>query len=379
MKVALSFLLVAALTACSSKVTDTDRTSGSELGFSMDFFRRALIESPVNKNVTVSPYSAGVALSMLMEGAEGETRAEIYKALNGCSFISAELSDNESVIVNSANSVWLDDDFPVKKNYVDHLAKDYGALATTLDFSDRESVRTMNSWCSEHTEGMIEGIIDELTPDMVMVLMNALYFNAPWMTPFDPAATYYDVFNGSDGRSTVPYMSGKFTCDYVGYDGNQLVRLPYKGGRYSMFVLLPSEEQGVDGVLPYMTEKGFSEVLSYMKPQSIRLSVPKFRTEHEMSLVKTLQALGIRSAFTASADLSGIANGPLCVSDVLQKAVVDVDEKGAEAAAVTAVIVKMTSVRVDTTPIMKVDRPFYYMIADVDAGRILFAGRVMNL
>ena len=116
-----------------------------------------------------------------------------------------------------------------------------------------------------------------------------------------------------------------------------------------------------------------------MTQKKVRLTMPKFKVESEMSLVTTLEAMGVRTAFSSAADLSGIARGPLAVSDVFQKAVVEVDEKGSEAAAVTAVMVGLTSARVNPDPVMNVDRPFYYMIADIDAGRVLFAGRIMNL
>lgn len=379
MKASFCFFLMLVMTACSPKMTDMTFETGSEMGYSMNFFRNVLAKSSADANVAVSPYSAGVALSMLMEGAEGQTRTEIDNALNGCLFRNTDLGGGDSVTVKSANSVWLDDDFAVRNTYVSTLSKEYDALATTLSFADPETVRAINNWCSEHTEGMINGIIKELTPEMVMVLVNALYFKTPWLDPFEPRATREDVFNGSKGSTTVPFMSKRMTCDYFEHDDNKVIRIPYEGGRYSMYVLLPSEKVGVSGIVPYMTENGLKELLSQMSPQTVRLSLPKFKVEHEMSLVPVLQSMGITSAFSAAADLSGIARGPLCVSDVLQKAVVDVDESGSEAAAVTAVIVKMTSIRVENVQEMKVDRPFYYMIADVDAGRVLFAGRVMNL
>ena len=368
-----------AMASCSPKVSTQTAEKGSELGFSINLFRKALDHSAQDANITLSPYSAGVALSMLAQGAEGETWAELDNALNACTFTKEDLNGSDEVTVKSANSLWINDDFSIRNTYVDHLSKDYGAFADVMDFADPETVHAINNWCSENTDGMIKSIVKRITPDMVMILANALYFKAPWENPFNPDFTDKAVFHGSKGDSQVPFMSQKLTCPYVEYEGNKFFALPYNDGRYSMYVLLPSEDMDVKEIVPYMNESGFNELVSYLKPTRIRLSMPKFKIESEMSLVKTLQAMGVHTAFTSAADLSGIARGPLCVSDVYQKAVVEVDEKGSEAAAVTAVTVSLTSARVNPDPAVLLDRPFYYMIADLQAGRVLFAGRIMNL
>ena len=379
MKAFIIFATMTLLVSCAPKVQEDSVVPGSELGFSVKVFRNALRQSAPDENVTVSPYSAGVALSMLAEGAEGQTRTELDNALGGCLFRKAELGDGDTVTVKSANSVWINDDFSVRNTYVDLLSKEYGAFADVMDFSDPSTVHAINNWCSENTEGMIKGIVNKLTPQMVMVLANALYFKAPWENPFDPASTAADVFHGSKGDADIPFMNGTLTCGYVDYAGNTLVSIPYKGGRYSMYIMLPSKDIGVNGVVSYMSEGGLKDVMSHVKNTRVRLSMPKFKVGSEMSLVKTLEAMGVRTAFTSAADLSGIARGPLSVSDVYQKAVVDVDEKGSEAAAVTTVTVSLTSARVDQVPSVVIDRPFLYMIADLEADRILFAGKIMNL
>lgn len=377
-----SFVLLAAVAAfvsCSSKAQEQTVSSGSELKFSVNVFRNALRQSAPDADVTVSPYSAGVALSMLMEGAEGQTRTELDNALGGCLFRQSDLGDGDTVTVKSANSLWINDDFSVRNTYVDALSKEYGAFADVMNFSDPATVSAINNWCSENTAGMIKGVVSKLTPDMVMILANALYFKAPWEKPFNPAATADDIFHGSKGDAEVPFMNGTLNCGYVEYAGNTLVAIPYEGGKYSMYILLPSKELGVNGVVSYLTESGLDGIMPHIKDTRLKLSMPKFKVESEMSLVKTLEAMGVRTAFTSAADLSGIARGPLAVSDVFQKAVVDVDENGSEAAAVTTITVSLTSARIDPLPVVTVDRPFLYMIADVEAERILFAGRIMNI
>lgn len=379
MKRYMIFAAVAVLAACSPRQMQDVATEGSELGYSIKMLKTALNASGKDKNVTVSPYSAGVALSMLTEGAVGETKAELDNALNACLFRHTDLGNNDTVVVTSANSVWLDDDFAVRNTYVSHLAKEYDAFADVLRFSDPASVKAINNWCSEHTDGMIDGIVSRLTPEMKMLLVNALYFKAAWETPFDKRYTKDGVFHGTEGDSEASFMYRKGNFAYAEYDGNQLICLPYKGGRYSMYVLLPSEELGVDGALPYLTEAGVKEAVNRLENTRVQLLLPKFKQETTLSLIETLEAMGVRTVFTSSADLSGIANGPLSVSDVLQKTVVEVDEKGTEAAAVTAVVVGLTSAMPQQVIQMNVNRPFLFMIADMQAGRVLFAGKMMNL
>jgi serpin B len=170
--------------------------------------------------------------------------------------------------------------------------------------------------------------------------------------------------------------------DYYGYAeyyGNQLIELPYRTGRYAMYILLPAADMNVHDVVSYLYESGVKEVMGLLERRQVNLKMPKFKVETDVSLVKTFEAMGVRTAFTPAADLSGIARGPLAVSDVLQKTVVEVNEKGTVAAAVTSVMVGLTSAQPEKPANMYIDRPFVYMIADMEQERILFAGKIMNL
>lgn len=370
---------VAALASCSPKAMQTTTENGSEMGFSLDFFRQVLQTSEADANISVSPYSAGVAMSMLAEGTAGETRNELDKALNGCLFRKADLGGPDTVKVLSANSVWMDDDFKVRNDYVSLLAKEYSAAAAPLDFSSPAAVNAINDWCSEHTEGMINGIVRKLTPEMKMIIANALYFEADWQKPFNAGLTKPGMFHGSKGESEISFMYKKDYYGYMEYAGNKLIELPYLRGKYSMFILLPAEGMSMDEVPGYLYESGVKEVIGQLQKRQVNLKMPKFKLETELSLVKTFEAMGVRTVFTPAADLSGIANGPVAVSDVLQKVVLDVNEKGTKAAAVTSVMVGLTSAQPQQPANMYIDRPFIYMIADMEAERILFAGRIMNL
>lgn len=354
----------------------------SQTGVSLSFFNHVNAVSGADENVVTSPYSAAVCLSMLAEGAGGETRAEFDSALGGIMFKAEDLGSNDTVVVKSANSIWIDDNFSIRNSYVNLLQKDFDAFITTQRFSDPATVKAINNWCLEHTEGKIGDMIDRLSPGMVMVLVNALYFNAPWADAFDPELTSEDVFYGKSKSGKVSMMHRTGQYNYAQVSGAQIIQLPYEGGRYSMFVALSPAGADLDKLIPHITEGAFNSALEMMSPKRVKLSLPKFKVETFMLLNKALQNMGIRTAFTPAADFRGIAEmGPLVLDQVKQKCYVEVAEKGTEAAAVTVAQIRLTSVRVnpEDMAVMTVDRPFVFMIADGYTGNILFAGKIVNL
>ena len=370
----------AVLFACGPKYVAPEAEPGSEIGYAMSFIKSVVSVEDKDMNLAVSPYSAGVALSMLAEGAQGQTQAEFNKALNNCIFKAEDLGGNDTVIVKSVNSLWIDDDFSVRNRYVNLMQKDFDALATTLSFSDPSTVQAINNWCSEHTNGKITEIIDKLGANDVMVLVNALYFNAPWLNPFEPRMTSDAEFNGSQKVSKVKMMSRKAYMNYAEYMGCQLVELPYEGGRYSMYVLLPPQDMDINELIEYLSEDAYTTALGALKSTDVLLRMPKVKVETSLLLNNSLQEMGIRTAFTPAADFSAIAEmGPLSLGLVKQKCYVDISEKGTEAAAVTSAQIRMTSARPAPYVRMTVDRPFLFFITDTQESNILFAGRIMNL
>lgn len=353
---------------------------GSEVGFALSFFRSVLANSSATDNVSVSPYSAGVALSMLSEGASGVTLEELDKALAGCRLKPEDLSDTDSVVIKSANALWTDSGFSVKDSFVSGLAEDYDAMAESIDFSSPSAVGRMNGWARENTEGKIDNIVAQLTPDMVAIIANALYFKAPWDTPFESRNTREGIFHGVSGDADVSFMNRTGGYEYAEFAGNQMVRIPYWGERFAMTVLLPAEGENAGDMEQYVNEKGMEQALERLQYTRIKLRMPEFRIENSCSLIPALQSMGVKSAFTSKAELGGIADGPLAVSEVNQKTYLNVSEAGSEAAAVTTVAISLTSVRDDRAiPVMEIDRPFYYMISDTRTGRIYFIGRIVNL
>jgi serpin B len=258
------------------------------------------------------------------------------------------------------------------------LEKDFDAFITTQNFADPATVRAINNWCAEHTSDKILEIIDEISPNDVMILINALYFNAPWQDKFNPENTEDAVFHGKSGDVTVPMMFRRGRYNYIGYQGCKLIEIPYAAGGYSMYILLPPPGMSPDDVIPHITEYALNSAIKLMAPKEVMLRMPKFKLETEMLLNETLQHMGLKSSFSAAADFKGIsAMGPLSLSIVKQKCYIDVSERGTEAAAVTSAQVRMTAVRPSEE--FTVDRPFIYIIASEEGKNILFAGKTVNL
>lgn len=359
---------------------DAQPAEGSTVGFALSFFKSVDSFTPKDENLVVSPYSAGVVFSMLEEGAEGETRAEFDDALNGCLFKAEDLGSDGDVVVKSANSAWVSDDFSIRNHYVSLLSKDYDAFITTQNFSDPATVKAINNWCSENTEGKVTEIIDELGRSDVLVLVNALYFNAPWAKEFDPGSTFEQVFHGASGDAKVQMMGSRTDYGYAEYQGFQMVELPYQGGRYSMYVVLPPSGKDIDSYMPYLNESVYAEAMKLMTSREVVLQMPKFKLETSMILNDPMQKMGIRTAFSGAADFRNIAaTGPLALSIVKQKCYIDVSEKGTEAAAVTSAQVRLTAVNRNPVPRFIVDRPFLFFISDNQTENILFAGKIVNL
>lgn len=352
---------------------------GSRTGFALKFLKNVAATVPAAENVVISPYSAGVALSMVAEGAEGQTRVEFDNTLNGCLFKAEDLGNNDTITVKSANSVWITDDFSIKNKYVDLLEKDFDAFITTLDFADPATVKAINNWCAENTEGKITEIIDRLSPGSVMMLINALYFNAPWAEAFPERNTKEGTFHGVSGDIQVPMMSKTEYLNYVEYQGVQMVEIPYEGERYAMYIVLPAKGMDVDQLITYVNEVLYDQAISMLHSEKVRLTMPKLHLETSLILNKSLQRMGLKTAFTPAADLKGIAGGPLVIDQVKQKCYIDVSEKGTEAAAVTSIGVRLTAVRPENIVTMTVDRPYLFFIADRTDGNMLFAGRIVNL
>ncbi len=379
-RIAVSVAVCCLAAACGRKYEEP--SDGSMTGFALSFFRKVNDNMNKNDNVVVSPYSAGTAIAMLAEGARGETAAELLAALNGCGFRGKSPAVTDSAAVKSANSLWMDDGFRIRDSYINALKDFYGASVYVRDFSSHAAASDINRWCSDNTDGKIGKIIDRISPDMAMVLVNALYFDAPWQKAFGSEMTRERIFHGFSGDVPVQMMSKRADYFYAEYEGCQMIRLPYASGRYSMYVLLPPAGTDVNDLLPYIGESAYDAAMQMLEEREVMLSFPKYRLETSAVLNGTLESMGVKKAFSTAADFGVISpSRSLALDMVTQKCYIDVSEKGTEAAAVTAVQVRLTSVRpgVRAAVEMTVDRPFLFFIVDEDSAGILFAGKIVNL
>ena len=361
--------------------------SGSSFAFGLFQDIAAYDESDI---VFISPLSASIALSMTAAGAEGATQEEMLRTLGfgGLSvkdlnaynrgIIDLLSSDPEGVELNVANSLWVSDRFTLKSRYIRTAGSEYSARVSNLDFSDPASPSVINRWCAENTAGRIDKMIENIDPATQMYLLNALYFKGMWTTPFDAANTRKDIFHGNRRDSEVEFMHRTASFPYyIGPEG-ALLELPYGEGSFVMDIFLPEEGVSAEEFAAGLDGEALGTLTSLLQTDRIKVALPKFKAEYETSLNATLQRLGMRAAFTPSADFSGMSREPLMISEVKQKTFIEVNEEGSEAAAVTSVAVMRTSLAPEPLE-FRVDRPFVFLIRERTSGTVLFLGLVRNL
>lgn len=369
---------VAANSGSVSAESNSESVVYNRIHFGLNLFSKAVADKKlVSGNVVVSPYSAGMALSMLADGANGVTKDELKSALSNAVYSGDFLKSTKNTTISSANSIWIKDGFSVKENYIANLENSYKAQINVRDFSDNGTVKEINKWCSNKTAGRIPQIIDEISPDQVMFLLNALYFKSSWASAFDKKNTFDAEFHGENGDAKVPFMHQTETFTYGEVEGNQYVVLPYKSDEYRMVICLPSENAEISTLLGALDADTFRNAVFSRRTAKVALSLPKFRVNTALTLNGILRALGVQAAFTGAADFSGITGSSVAVDEVRQKCFVEVSEEGTEAAAVTSVGVRLTSVMPEDRPVvMNVNRPFVFAIVDSETADILFAGKI---
>ena len=360
-------------------------------------------------NLFYSPYSISLALAMTYAGARGDTETQMADTLHfdlpqdslhpTFNALDLELAsrgrdgqgtDAGGFRLRIANAVWGQHDYEFQQMFIDLLAENYGAGVRQANFREapEESRVTINDWIAEQTEDKIidlipEGVINPLTR---MVLTNAIYFKAAWASPFKERDTSEGPFYLLDGNEIlVPMMKKTKRFGYARGDGYQAVDLPYAGHEMSMTILLPHEgrfgefEDSLDATL-------VERVLGDVQRKEVSLVMPKFEFESQFQLARTLEEMGMSNAFNElTADFSGMDGNSCAAGDVpclfvkavIHKAFVSVDEQGTEAAAATAVVVVTESARPDPMRVA-IDRPFIFLIRDLETGAILFLGRVLD-
>lgn len=349
--------------------------------FSMRLLGTGLQQGDPGRNLVLSPFSAGMALSLLLDGSAGKTQSALFETLSYATYAGTEVYSDSLNIVTSANSIWVRKGVTFKDNYLDYVrGGEYGAQVESRDFADRATVGEINGWCAEKTRGLIPSIVSELQPELAAILLNALYFKASWAEEFEKSATRKETFHGATGDQQVDFMHKTSRgYRYAGLGGWQVASLPYKNGRYAMLVALPPADADLNA-LTWDVEL-FDNVLAACQPGTqVALSLPKFKIETTLVMNDLLSAMGAAPIFTDGADFSRMSAMPLAVSQILQKCFIEVGEEGTEAAAVTGAFMRLTSVARPEPPVeMRVDRPFLFAIYDTTTKLILFEGRIANI
>ena len=362
--------------------------------FSFDLFNE-IREIEQDQNIFISPLSISIALAMTLNGASGETEQAMTNTLQlqglGSESINtgyaglrhALQTSDPKVTLTIANSLWARQDVPFKQDFLQRNTDFFGAQVSTLDFTDPKTLTTINQWVNTNTNGKITKILDEINQDMVLFLINAIYFKGTWQTEFDPARTRDDTFHLATGdEKQVPMMTR--TGDYPYYENYeekfQAISLPYGDGRMSMYVFLPYRESDLNTFLEGLNAENLENWVSQFREEEVFLSLPKFKLEYEKTLNNPLQSLGMGPAFAAGmadfsrmADLEALGKN-LYIGEVLHKAIVEVNEEGTEAAAVTSVGIRATS----APPAFMANRPFFFAIRDNETKTVLFMGTVVD-
>jgi serpin B len=294
----------------------------------------------------------------------------------------AQGRDGQGFRLNIVNAIWGQDGYPFLPQFLDTLARNYGAGLRIVDFVNAtETARlTINNWVSEQTEGRIEDLIPPGSVDAAtrLVLTNAIYFNAAWAEPFVVEQTQDGAFHLLDGSEViVPMMSQATSHRYAEGDGFQAVEMAYDGHELSMLILLP--EEGSFEAFEQALDAGQVEaIVEDLGHQQVALTLPSFEFDTKFNLERTLAEMGMPLAFSSNADFSGMTGTrELFISQVIHQAFVSVDEAGTEAAAATAVMMKLGAAPGEPIEV-RVDRPFIFFIRDNTTGAILFGGRIMN-
>ena len=398
MKKALFIMAMAAtLAACGTATQAVQTTQLSEQDFetadeankfSLKMFAQMHKEEKSNENFCFSPLSASWALSMAANGADGTTREQMYETL-GFSCNDAEkinafqqkiikrlaILDPEKVTVSVANSMWVNENFKIKKEFEKSNTAYYDAAVKNIKFDDA-AAKAINDWCSQKTEGKITEIVKEINPLAELFLINALYFNGRWTDTFNKKRTKEEEFTKENGEKIkVQMMHLKDNLYYYEDENVQMVAKPFGQKKLDMLFILPREGVTMDKSVQLLSEN-LDAWYSDTEMEEVNLGLPRYKAEYSTSLKKCLQSLGMSDAFTpGKANFSALSKEPLFIGDVLQKTFVKVDEEGAEAAAVTSVTLMAMAAGPPKPKNMVINRPFIYIIRERETGNILFIGR----
>lgn len=381
--------------------------------FTLNFLKTVNDVDKSGKSFIFSPLSITYVLGMVNDAATGETEKELEQTLGfhegGIKAVNEyckKLIDglpkvDERVKLNIANAIFLNKNYTLKSQFGQDMQTYYDAKAEALDFSSPQTLSLINSWCSDKTNGMIPTILDEVNPNMMSYLLNAIYFKADWASKFDQNNTREETFAKENGSTELPMMHQNVLIQYLNNDIFSAVKIPYGSGLWNMMVLLPEEGKttddvinhfatcglsGVEGLICQITEDNIATMKkNYFSPYEVDLKLPRFETSSdtdklgiEGGLVGLMKNMGINLAFDSYfAEIPNMCEVPVYIAMMRQKAKIKVNEEGSEAAAVTVAGMIENSAMPMEYPkaTFHANRPFVYVIQEASSGVILFVGK----
>jgi serpin B len=357
------------------------------------------LKSDSDKNLFYSPFSISTALAMVYTGARYETAQQISQTMNFPlegkfhsdfkQLLNRLNEGTESKIkLNIANGLWAQKDFKFLDSYFDIVKSNFFSELKNVDFVDNtereKSRKDINTWVEQKTNDKIKDLLSQGDLDSMtkLILVNAIYFYGDWETPFKKSATARkDFFLFNKNQVVVPFMNEQEIYNYYEDSKIKAIEIPYKDNKASMVIFLPNKKNGITEFEKSFDYKYYLNIIAAFQSDKVRLSLPKFQTTYKINLGTVLSQMGMPLAFSPNgADFSGMTGKrDLCISKVIHQAFINVDEKGTEAAAATAVVMRATAVRMPAEPkIFNADHPFIFILKDNTTGTILFLGKIMN-
>ena len=360
--------------------------------FGLELFTK--VAESENKNLMLSPLSASTALTMLLNGCGGDTYTQLQGALKypaGMtisdineaykSLVEQLLNADPKVKLALANAIFYRNGFVVKDPFLNVMNNDYKAYIKGLDFSAPSALTTINKWASDNTNGKIPEVLQEISAQAVMFIMNALYFNGDWSYQFDKSLTQERPFYPDGGSSVnVSTMNGEVGSKIVSGNGFKVIEMPYGRTNFTMIVIVPDGTLGT--FYPSFTNESWNQITSNLDQMTefgkANVFMPKFKFSYEKYLNDQLQSMGMVDAFIPfQADLSSISDASIYVSFVKQNTFVEVDEEGTEAAAVTTIGIEVTSFPPQPTQFV-IDKSFIFAIRERTTNTLMFIGQVVS-
>ncbi|MEY2831153.1 MAG: hypothetical protein RLZZ574_411 [Cyanobacteriota bacterium] len=362
--------------------------------FGFDLFTQLQLQpKSQSQNIFISPQSIAIALGMTRNGTAGKTQAEITQTLGLEQFDPATVDSNYEQLIETlntadksgklaiANSLWVNQNISLKDSFIKTTQDFYQGKVSNLDFTDTSAKNTINQWVASNTANQIPAIVDSISPEAALYLINAIYFKASWTDKFDPNTTTKQPFQ-LESKTTKPVAMMSQTGDYRYYENEQFqaIRLPYGKGKLAMYIFLPQANSSLEQFNQQLNLANWQAWLSQMRSQPGNVSLPKFKLEYTTELKDVLSSLGMQQVFNfAQADFSAMTDSAVVLDQVKHKAVIEVNEEGTEAAGATSSGIRITSATPQKQPFeMNINRPFFFTIHDDRAGIILFMGNVVE-